>query len=155
MKLRQAYPDDALKVARVLRESYNISSIEEGKQIFLDELAKNIRYIAAENNGIIMGLVSWFTHGLPKHGLVELDRIAVLPECRGKGISKTLFLMLVHEAECYYREHNSRLRKLFLMTHADNTRAQSFYQKMGMKHEATLPSHFYPEKDEFVMSVFF
>jgi ribosomal protein S18 acetylase RimI-like enzyme len=155
MKLRKAKKQDAEQVGRILKESYNISTVEEGKEAFLEEIANNTRYIVAEEDNSIVGLVTWFTHGLPKHGLVELDRIAVLPEYRGNGISRYLFEELINDANKYLLKKNSTLRKLYLMTHADNVRAQTFYKKMGMTYEATLKEQFHPNVDEFVMSRFF
>jgi ribosomal protein S18 acetylase RimI-like enzyme len=94
-------------------------------------------------------------HGLLKHELCELDRIAVLPECRGKGIAKELFNKLIEDAKAFYEKNNSKLRKLYLLTHADNIRAHKFYEKLGFKHETTLKEHYYKDKDEFVFSMFF
>ena len=47
------------------------------------------------------------------------------------------------------------LRKLYLLTHADNIRAHKFYGKLGFKHETTLKQHYYKDKDEYVYSMFF
>ena len=93
-------------------------------------------------------------HGLPKHQLAELDRIAVLKSHQGKGLGKRLFDALIQEASKEYKKHNQTLRKLYLLTHADNEQAQTFYKKLGMQHEATLKAHFYEDKDEFVFSIF-
>ena len=94
-------------------------------------------------------------HGLPKHQLCELDRIAVLPEYRGKGIAQKLFNSMVKDAKVFYKKNKSKLRKLYLLTHADNTRAHKFYEKLGFKHETTLKQHYYKNKDECVYSRFF
>ena len=94
-------------------------------------------------------------HGLPKHQLAELDRIAVLPEYKGKGVAQKLFNALVKDAKEFFKKHNSKLRKLYLLCHADNQRAHQFYEKMGFKHETTLKKHYYKNKDEFVFSIFF
>lgn len=155
MEYRKATSKDAEGIAIVLKECYNIDSIEEGKEVFKNETAKQHHFIVAVDNGKIAGLTTWLMHGLPKHGLCELDRIALLPEYRGKGISKELFDALTKEADKEYKKHNSKLRKLYILTHADNKRAQAFYQKMGCKHETTLKQHYYKDKDEFVFSIFF
>ncbi len=93
-------------------------------------------------------------HGLPKHQLAELDRIAVLPEYRGKGVERMLFKRLLEEAGNAYKEAGSKLRKLYLLTHASNARAQAFYKKLGFSHESTLKSHYYDGEDELVFSMF-
>ena len=155
MKLRKATLKDVKGIANVLVRSYNIDNIEEGAKVFENETEKSFNYIVAEENSKIIGIVTWIVHGLPKHQLCELDRIAVLPEFRGKGVAKKLFNALVSNAKAYYKKYNKKLRKLYLLTHADNIRAQKFYEKLGFKHETTLKEHYYKNKDEFVYSMFF
>ncbi|MDP6600110.1 MAG: GNAT family N-acetyltransferase [Candidatus Woesearchaeota archaeon] len=154
MKFRKASLKDAKGIANVLIKSYNIRDLGEGVDVFKEEIKKFHNYIVADD-GKIAGIVTWIVHGLSKHQLCELDRIAVLPECRGKGIAKKLFNALVKDAKAYYKKHNQKLRKLYLLTHADNKRAHKFYEKLGFKHETTLKEHYYKNKDEFVYSMFF
>ena len=87
MKFRKAAPKDANGIANVLEKSYSIKSIKEGINVFKTETKKSHNYIVAEEDGKISGIVTWIAHGLPKHQLCELDRIAVLPEYRGKGVA--------------------------------------------------------------------
>ena len=94
-------------------------------------------------------------HGLPKHQLAELDRIAVLLEYRGKGVARKLFDALIKDAKAFYKKKKSKLRKLYLLTHADNTKAHKFYEKLGFKHEAILKEHYYKDRDEYVYGIFF
>lgn len=155
MKIFHAKTSDAKAIANVLARSYNIKDLKEGIEVFRDETKKSHNYVVAEEKGKIIGIASWLMHGLPKHQLCELDRIAVLPEYRGKGVSKKLFDALVKDAKAFYRKNRSRLRKLYLLTHADNARAHKFYEKLGLKHEATLKSHYYKDRDEYVYSIFF
>jgi len=155
MKLRKSTPKDAKGIANVLVQSYNIKDLKEGANVFKNEAKKNHHYIVAEENEKIIGVVAWLMHGLPKHQLCELDRIAVLPEYRGKGIAKKLFDALIKDASSFYKKNKSKLRKLYLLTHADNIRAHKFYEKLGFKHETTLKEHYYKGKDEYVYSRFF
>jgi ribosomal protein S18 acetylase RimI-like enzyme len=154
IEYRPVTDSDARGVAAVLIQSYNIESMEEGEAAFREEYGRGIRYLVAVEDGKVLGLTTWVPHGLPKHGLAELDRIAVLPEMRGRGIAAELFQALLADADAYYGEHGHCLRKLFLTTHADNLTAQAFYRKMGLQTEATLKDHFYKGKDEIVMSLF-
>jgi len=155
MNLRKATVNDAEGIAKVLVSFYNMGNLEEGKETFTNERAKSHHYIVAEDKGKIIGLVTWLMHGLPKHGLAELDRIVVLDEAKGKGVAKQLFDALVKEAKEFFEKHNSKLRKLYLLTHSNNERAQKFYEKIGFKHETALKQHYYKDKDEFVFSMFF
>jgi [ribosomal protein S18]-alanine N-acetyltransferase len=154
MILRKATAKDVSGVAAVLKVSYNIDSIDEGKEAFLLELSKGINYIIAVEDDRIIGLTTWLMHGLPKHGLAELDRIAVLPAVRGKGVSKELFDALIADAKKFYASKGKKFRKLYLLTHASNERAHKFYEKLGMRHETTLQKHYYDNEDEWVYSIF-
>ena len=155
MQYRKATPNDAVGIATVLKECYNIDSIKEGVGVFKEETIKKYNYVVADDEGRIAGIVTWQMHGLPKHQLCELDRIAVLSKYRGKGIAKSLFSALIKNADSAYRKKNFKLRKLYILCHADNKGAHVFYKKMGMKHETTLKSHYYKGRDEFVFSRFF
>ncbi|MFH0868379.1 MAG: GNAT family N-acetyltransferase [Candidatus Woesearchaeota archaeon] len=155
MKFRKAELKDAEGIANVLKQSYNIKDLKEGIDAFKNETKKFHNYIVAEDNKKIIGIVTWAMHGLPKHQLCELDRIAILPEYRGKGIAKGLFDELVKDAKSFYKKNNSRLRKLYLLTHHDNIIAHNLYKKLGLKHETTLKEHYYKGKDELVYSMFF
>ena len=155
MKIRKATSKDAKGIANVLVQSYNIKGLNKGVHVFKNEIKKNHNYIVAEEKGKITGIVTWLMHGLPKHQLCELDRIAVLPEYRGKGIARKLFNALIKDAKSFYKKNKSKLRKLYLLTHADNIRAHKFYEKLGFKHETTLKQHYYKDKDEYVYSMFF
>ncbi|MBL7055671.1 GNAT family N-acetyltransferase [Candidatus Woesearchaeota archaeon] len=155
MKCRKATLKDAKNVAKVLLSFYNIKDPKESKKVFLDELKKGHTYLIAEEKKEIIGLTTWLPHGLPKHGLAELDRIVVLEQAKGKGVAKQLFNTLKKDAKAHYKKHKSKLRKLYLLTHANNKRAHSFYKKMGFKHETTLKKHYYNKVDEFVFSIFF
>ena len=155
MKYRKAALRDAKGIAKVLKESYNIKDLKEGLEVFKFERKKHHNYIVAVDQGKIVGLVTWLIHGLPKHQLAELDRIAVLPEYMGKGVAKGLFDELIKEAVAFYKKKKSKLRKLYLLTHEDNQRAHKFYEKLGFEHEVTLKEHYYKDRHEYVFSMFF
>ena len=91
---------------------------------------------------------------IPKHGLFELDRICILGNSRGKGIGKKLVDALIEDARGWCMDRNEKARKLYLLTHEDNTNAHSFYEKVGFKHETTLKDHYYKNQDERVYTIF-
>jgi len=155
MKIRRAKPSDAKGIANVLVNSYNVKNLNEGIDVFKSESAKQQVYVVAEDKGKIIGIATWIMHGLPKHQLAELDRIAVLPEYRGHGIARPLFDALLKDAKEFYKKNKSKLRKMYILTHYDNVRAHRFYEKLGFTHETTLKQHYYQNKDEFVYSRFF
>ena len=95
VKIRKAVLNDADEIANVLLDFYNIEDHEEAKKIFIDEQKKEFHYLIAVEDDQVLGLVTWITHGLPKHGLFELDRICIMTKARGKGIGKKLVNELI------------------------------------------------------------
>ena len=153
--LREATYDDKDQIAKVLLDFYNMNDVDEAIQSFNNELDKDFHYIVAEEAGKIIGLVTWLMHGLPKHGLFELDRICILSEARGKGVGKKLVDKLIDNASEWYDKEGEKIRKLYLLTHEDNKNAHSFYEKVGFSHETTLKDHYYKNQDERVYVMFF
>ena len=153
--LREATYDDKDQIAKVLLDFYNMNDVDEAIQSFNNELDKDFHYIVAEEAGKIIGLVTWLMHGLPKHGLFELDRICILSEARGKGVGRKLVDKLIDNASKWYENESEKIRKLYLFTHEDNKNAHSFYEKVGFSHETTLKDHYYKDQDERVYVMFF
>ena len=153
--LRKATYDDKDQIARVLLDFYNMNDVDEAIQSFNNELDKDFHYIVVEEDGKIIGLVTWLMHGLPKHGLFELDRICILSEARGKGVGRKLVDKLIDNASKWYENESEKIRKLYLLTHEDNKNAHSFYEKVGFSHETTLKDHYYKDQDERVYVMFF
>lgn len=154
LNLRKAVKEDEKQIGEILFEAYNIDSVKEGIEVFNNETKKGLNFLVAVKEEKIIGLISWMMKGLPKHGLFELDRIAVLKDFRGKGIARKLFEFMEKEAENFYTLNNSKARKLFLFTHEDNETAVSFYEKMGMEKDALLKNHYYKDKNELVLRKF-
>ena len=73
--LREATYDDKDQIAKVLLDFYNMNNVDEAIQSFNNELDKDFHYIAAEEDGKIIGLVTWLMRGLPKQGFVEIESI--------------------------------------------------------------------------------
>ena len=118
-------------------------------------MEKDFHYIVALQDDVLIGLVTWLSHGLPKHGLFELDRICLSSESRGKGVGRGLIEKLIEDADKWYESKGESIRKLYLLTHEDNVDAHIFYEKVGFDHETTLKDHYYKNQNERVYSKFF
>ena len=155
IKYRKATQKDADQVSAVLINFYNMKDANEASEAFILEMEKDFHYIVAIKDNIIIGLVTWLSHGLPKHGLFELDRICLLSEARGKGVGKGLIKKLITDADEWYKSMGENIRKLYLLTHENNVDAHIFYEKVGFDHETTLKDHYYKNQNERVYSKFF
>ena len=152
---RRATLKDANQISSVLTDFYNMKDANEASEAFISEMEKDFHYIVALQDDVIIGLVTWLSHGLPKHGLFELDRICLLSEARGKGVGKGLINELIIDADKWYKSIGENIRKLYLLTHENNVDAHIFYEKVGFDHETTLKDHYYKNQNERVYSKFF
>ena len=152
---RRATLKDANQISSVLTAFYNMKDANEASEAFISEMEKDFHYIVALQDDLIIGIVTWLSHGLPKHGLFELDRICLLSEARGKGVGKGLINELIIDADKWYKSIGENIRKLYLLTHEDNMDAHIFYEKVGFDHETTLKDHYYKNQNERVYSKFF
>ncbi len=155
MKITRIQEEKALDAGTVLSSAGLADSPERGRDVCVDELDRGDRYYLAEQNGTPVGVMTWRQQGEIRHGLAEVYHIGVIPEVQGDGVAPQLFTYVVERIQEYYDERDGSLRKLFLLTHEDNERAQGFYEKMGMEHEATLPDHFHDDLDEHVYARYF
>ncbi len=155
MEIRLADHQDITGIAKVFQATLNMPTYDEAAAAFENELAASHQFLVVDENKQIAGLISIIFHGRPRHGLAELDHIAVLPDHQRKGIATRLFQASIDHLKRFYKQKGFTLRKYFLLTHSNNLKAQQFYQKLGFKKEAVLKKHFYPDVDEIVFSQFF
>ena len=155
VKVREATLKDVDQICYVLVDFYNMEDNAEAKKAFISEMEKDFHYIVATQNDKIIGLVTWLPHGLPKHGLFELDRICILSDARGKGVGRILVDELIVSANKWYAGLGHRMRKLYILTHESNVNAHKFYEKINFIHETTLSDHYYKGQDERVYVKFF
>lgn len=153
IKHRQAEISDANQVAEILVQNYNIKEKEEAKIVFIEEL-KRFRYVVAIDGEKIIGIGTWRVHGLPKHRLAEIGRVATKEGYHGKGYTTEILGKLVRDADRFYKSQNTKLRKIYAYVHSSNKKAQEFYERSGLIKEAVLKDHYYDGEDEYVYSMF-
>ncbi|MEE9525166.1 MAG: GNAT family N-acetyltransferase [Candidatus Woesearchaeota archaeon] len=154
MKYRRAKLADVEKIGKMLCKCFNISSLKEGKQTFLRE-RKSDNFIVAEENGKLVGVISWDMHGLPKHQLVGIERIGILASKKRDAVAKRLLQEAIQDADKYFKLLNLKLRKMYAMVHSNNRKLRNFYKKMGFEEEAKIKDHYYKGVDEYILSIFF
>lgn len=153
--IRKATCEDSQLVSKLLHQRYRFNSPDEARTVFDAECVWQ-HFRIAERDGEPVGLISWHPQGTIEHGVVELTRIAVSPTISNRMyVKEMLFDQMVAEADYYYKQHGSRLRKVFSMIHADNEEVKEFFTNKGMQQEAILRNHFRRGTDELVFSLFF
>jgi len=155
VKIHKAGCQDGQEISKLLKDKYSFSSVAEALETFNGECTYQ-HYRIAEEAEKIVGLISWRPQGIFKHGVVELSRIAVSPYVNDTlTVKELLFDVMVAEADYFYKQHGSKLRKIYSMIHADNREIKDFFINKGMLQEAVLRNHYHRGTDELVFSLFF
>jgi ribosomal protein S18 acetylase RimI-like enzyme len=100
-----------------------------------------------------VGLAAYFSHGLLKHCLIEIDRFATRSNLRRSGVGRQIFHFLIQDADRFFKNYGG-LRKVFLFTRAKNKVAHKFYKSLGFVYEGKVKKHFYKNKDDLIFSYF-
>ena len=110
------------------------------KSVFISENKKEYdkdEIFIAEEDGKVLGLLSWQMRGLPKHQLVSIERIAVLQGPKLQEIGENLFRKAMEEADRLFKSQDLKVRKAFCMIHKDKQNLKEFYESLGFIIEAT------------------
>lgn len=155
ISIRRASCDDGPIIAQLLHKKYSFTSPDEAEQVFNDECSLQ-HYRIAEEGDTVVGLLSWRPQGTLSHGVVELTRLAVASDVSDCWyVKEMLFDQMIAEADYYFKQRGTKLRKVFSMIHADNRDIKDFFLNKGMHQEAILRNHFRNGTDELVFSQFF
>ncbi len=117
---------------RALNESWIVQhfSLEEKDERTLGDpdgtiLAKGGRILMVEERGTAMGCVALIPMG---DGVVELSKMAVSPEMRGRGVGRRLLLRGIAEAR------SMGMRRIFLGSNTKLADAVHLYESAGFQH---------------------
>ena len=134
MKYRKIHKNDNKELASVIRHVLTEHGVNKPGTVYTDPTTdalfelfqqKNSEYwVALENNKILGGIGMFPTKGLP-NGCVELMKLYLLKEGRGKGIGRKLMQICIDEA------HALGFSSVYLETMPELSNAIGLYEKMG------------------------
>lgn len=112
-------------------------------QMFHDELAQaqTRHYLVAEAAGEIVGYAGLMCI----EPIADVQTIAVVPECEGRGIGSALLAELIAESR---RRHAA---DVLLEVRADNPRAQDLYRRFGFEQIHIRPRYYRDGVDALIM----
>lgn len=97
--------------------------------------SEKYRYFVAEVNGQVAGYAGWEIKGgfMRKIPVVELQRLAVLPDFRGQGIGTSLINESLPEIKAWIKQVDPGAEKMriFVWTKKDNEPAKKLYAKIS------------------------
>lgn len=136
MEIRKAHQSELSTLAdfqqKMAKETegleLNQETLNKGVAAVFNDSNKGIYYVATEDNTIIASLLITYEWSDWRNGQVYwIQSVYVLPEHRGKGVYKAMYLHLKNEVE-----QNPEILGLRLYVEKDNTNAQKVYTKLGM-----------------------
>jgi ribosomal-protein-alanine N-acetyltransferase len=112
-------------------------------QMFHDELAQaeTRHYLVAELDGEIVGYAGLMCI----EPIADVQTIAVVPECEGRGIGSALLTELIAESV------RRRAADVLLEVRADNPRAQELYRRFGFEQIHVRPRYYRDGIDALIM----
>ncbi|WP_209753541.1 MULTISPECIES: ribosomal protein S18-alanine N-acetyltransferase [unclassified Arthrobacter] len=112
-------------------------------QMFHEELAQTgtRHYVVAEAAGEIVGYAGLMCI----EPIADVQTIAVVPECEGKGIGSALLTELISESR------RRRAADVLLEVRADNPRAQDLYRRFGFEQIHVRPRYYRDGVDALIM----
>ncbi|MDT0167814.1 ribosomal protein S18-alanine N-acetyltransferase [Pseudarthrobacter sp. BRE9] len=112
-------------------------------QMFLDELSQpeTRRYLVAETSDGIVGYAGLMCI----EPIADIQTIAVVPDCEGRGIGSTLLTQLIGEAR------HRGAADVLLEVRADNPRAQQLYVRFGFEQIHIRPRYYRDGVDALIM----
>jgi putative acetyltransferase len=134
IEIRKIEQRDNEGLAKIIRSSLKEFNADKPGTVYYDEstdhlsdlfTVANSLYFVAEENGVLLGGAGIFpTQGLPTDTL-ELVKMYLAPEARGKGLGKTLIHKCIEEAK------RSGFRNIYLETMAELSKAVKTYENLG------------------------
>jgi ribosomal protein S18 acetylase RimI-like enzyme len=144
MELRKAFIEDIIELKKICIDAYSLNfhnhwndgGLEwyldnefSDKRLTLDLSDKNTEYYFIEHLGKQVGFIKIKTNTSSDFivNSVELEKIYVLPECKGMGIGKLAL------KEIILKTKNSGKESVFLCVIESNENAIAFYEKLGFE----------------------
>lgn len=124
--------DFQLKMARETEDlALNIELVDPGVDAVLSDSHKGQYYVAEKDGKIVASLLTTYEWSDWRNGTVLwIQSVYVLPEYRGKGIYKEMYLFLQDKVR-----KDPAILGLRLYVEKDNKNAQNVYSKLGMDGE--------------------
>lgn len=137
-----------------LKAYEKVYSSREEAEAFYSGFLENGWISAAWKDSGLVGVLTWMPREAAKHGLAEIIDFWVKAEERRKGVGGRLLDHAIAEMQKYYRNFNSKLRRVMLLTGASKKylAARKLYEKTGFQIAATIPPDILnsPQYEEFL-----
>lgn len=120
--------------ATFVRQSHSL----EWLQCNLNALPRYMMFVAQSDNEIL-GFITWAQKsGFRREVVLELELLAVKPNCQGKGVGKKLIVDSLPLVKTLLANKDAVLKHVLVTTRADNYAQELYKNALGAKIEATI-----------------
>ncbi|MCY9803825.1 GNAT family N-acetyltransferase [Vibrio scophthalmi] len=131
--------------ATFVRQSHSL----EWLQCNLNAFPRYMMFVAQSDNEIL-GFITWAQKsGFRREVVLELELLAVKPNCQGKGVGKKLIVDSLPLVKTLLANKGAVLKHVLVTTRADNYAQELYKNALGAEIEATI-SNLY-SSDEVLM----
>jgi ribosomal protein S18 acetylase RimI-like enzyme len=97
-----------------------------------------LSFVAIVNDQVV-GYIMWMQKsGFRSEVVLELEQMAVKPECQGQGIGRKLIMESLPLVKQQLSKNGSRLKHILVTTRADNFAQKLYKQTLGAEVETTI-----------------
>ncbi|ANS85722.1 hypothetical protein VSVS12_01956 [Vibrio scophthalmi] len=120
--------------ATFVRQSHSL----EWLQCNLNAFPRYMMFVAQSDNEIL-GIITWAQKsGFRREVVLELELLAVKPNCQGKGVGKKLIVDSLPLVKTLLASKDAVLKHVLVTTRADNYAQELYKSALGAEIEATI-----------------
>ncbi|QPS70875.1 GNAT family N-acetyltransferase [Lactococcus garvieae] len=142
MKIRPIEPHDFANVAKIENQNWTLKStpfiINSSAEKIMKKILKGTRYLLAEENGKILGVLDYGQRNKSEFGShVITFGVMTVQEARGKGVATALIQYLIREAR------TENYEKITINAMSSNPKALTLYEHLGFVREGELKKEYF------------
>ncbi|MBI4859886.1 MAG: GNAT family N-acetyltransferase, partial [Candidatus Riflebacteria bacterium] len=108
------------------------------------------RCLLAEQEGMVLGGLTWGLRDDPRSGLAQLTGLLVNERVRRKGLGTLLVLLAIEDMHAFFAGRGCRLRRVFLTADQQNLPVRRMWEKLGFGAVAQLEDHVKPGRTDLI-----
>jgi len=141
--IRTASKDDLPSLIKIFSHPDLKTSTDEARW-FVNCYFDYHHLLVAEISGKIQGACLWRIEGERYSGLGWIENLWVEERYRKLGLGEKLLMKAVSDIIVFFEGHGIKPRKIVLTTQAERADARRLYEKIGLKHVASIDGMYDP-----------
>ena len=153
MNIRPFEKEDLVETSAVHKAAFTRQKMSyEWIKCNANAFPKSLLFVAENKDQEIVGYIHWCQKsGFRREVVLELEQLAVHPNCQGKGVGTQLVKESLPQVQARLRTRNAKIKHVVVTTRADNFSRKLYEKTLKAKVEATI-SNLYSADEVFMVS---